>query len=328
MVKVAVVTQVKNEPLFLPLWRRHYGRNFGYCNLFIIDDGSNDDSTKLLYPSHVICRPSVLFDEVQRANEISRFLRKLLMFYDWVIYTDVDEFLLIDPLLKMDFVTYLTKIGANHINAVGINILHNVYSEGQFDPSRPVFTQRCFGRFDRAYFKQLVHSDSVVFGPGFHLSNRANNFAPGLYLMHLALFDKDNTRNRWLVRNRINWSESALKNNHSVQFRMPVEEYVASKYKFHFSQFEDASTPERFSSCVLDVIRRTTREKSLSDWNENAAYMEKLPFLRLPARFRDVIPASTASSEEEEASRAPSFTWQNSFDPVSLYQLAFDEVHS
>jgi len=41
------MTMVFNERIFLPIWLAHYGVQFGYENLFIIDDGSNDGSRVL-----------------------------------------------------------------------------------------------------------------------------------------------------------------------------------------------------------------------------------------------------------------------------------------
>lgn len=325
MLKVAAVTQVKNEDVFLPLWRRYYGGHFGFSNLFVIDDGSTDGSTNGLASTQVLVRPQGPFDERERARAISALLEALLEFYDWVIYTDVDEFLILDPLLKMDFASYLDRVEWSHLNAVGINVLHNIFWEKQYDPKTPVFHQRSFGKLDRAYFKQLVHREPVIFEPGFHFSNHTRNISPGLYLVHLARFDKENTGRRWLVRNRIAWSEDAVRNGHSVQFRVPADKYVSDVYNVPVSGFMSSATPEQFSSYVMNFLGRVQREESQLDIYSNLSYQEELPILRFPSRFRSTIPAATAPLSESELSLQSILAFDGLFDPVVLYKRALEK---
>jgi hypothetical protein len=327
MLKVAVVTQVKNESLFLPLWRRYYGGQFGYGNLFVINDGSTDGSTANLAPTRVLERPQRPFDESERALEISAFLEELLKFYDWVIYTDVDEFLVLDPLLKVDFQSYLQQVPGKHLNAIGINVLQNIHAEAEYSPNLPVFHQRRYGAFDRSYFKQLVHSYRVRFNPGFHSSNRLRNFAPGLYLMHLAHFDLENTRRRWIVRNSISWSENALENNHSWHFRMPVDSYLAGRYGTDPSQFAAATAPAQFMPSVLDFLTHLEREQTVEMVAETFQYQDRLPLLQFPPRFQDTIPAATAPLSEAEAAHQAPIAFDRDFDPEALYRVALSRVH-
>lgn len=328
MLKIAVVTQVKNENLFLPLWQRYYGGLFGYGNLFVIDDGSTDGSTANLGPTRVLDRPQRPFDERERADEAAAFLEELLKFYDWVIYCDVDEFLVLDPLLNMDFQAYLRQAPGKHLNAVGINILHNVHAEAEYAAEIPVFRQRRFGAFDRSYCKQLVHSESVRFRPGFHMSNRMRNFVPGLFLMHLAHLDRENTRRRWQTRNKIAWSEHAIKSRHSLHFRMPVEAFIAERFDIPPAKFADASGPELFLARVRDFLPRVIRERTNDDIAATIRYQQMSPLLRFPERFRDTIPAATAPFGADEAANQVPVVFDSGFDPHALYRSALDRVHS
>lgn len=327
MPHIAVVTQVNNEDLFLPLWRRYYGGHFGYDNLIVIDDGSTDHSTENLAPTHVVKRPQRPFDERERADEISLFLDALLKLYDWVIYTDVDEFLVLDPLIKMDFSAYLGKVGGKHLNAVGINVLHNVHTETEYSRDAPVLHQRRFGVIDNMYCKQLIHSHRVRFTPGFHWSNRARNFAPGLYLLHLARFDKENTRRRWMVRNGIVWTTHAMENGHSVHFRVPADAYVAQMYSIPSGRFADAATPAHFMPMILSFLARIEHEASSGDTEATGTFLRQLPILQFPERFRDIIPAvMTPLTAEEVAVQAPA-DLDPDFDPDSLYRAVCARVH-
>lgn len=327
MLKIAVLTQVKDEELLLPLWRRYYGGQFGYQNLFVIDDGTTDGSTANLTPTQVLARPQRPYDERERTDEISMFLEELLKFYDWVIYTDVDEFLVLDPLLKMDFQSYLQQVSGRHLNAVGINVLHNIYSEAEYAADLPVFQQRRYGAFDRSYFKQLVHSYRVRFIPGFHTSNRPRNFAPGLYLMHLAHFDRGNTRQRWLVRNSIKWSQNAIENQHGMHFRMPVDAYVAERHGIHQGKFAAAASAAQFMPMVLAFLAKLEKEQSPEAIGETFQYQERLPLLHFPERFRNVIPATTAPLSTAETARQSPVIFDHLFEPEALYHAALARVH-
>ena len=46
--RVAALTMVRDEAVFLPIWCRHYLRQVGYGNLYVLDHASRDGSTESL----------------------------------------------------------------------------------------------------------------------------------------------------------------------------------------------------------------------------------------------------------------------------------------
>ena len=139
--KIAAITMVYNENVFLPLWEKHYGGTLGHENTYIIDHGTDDGSTDHLQGNRLRI-PRELFDNKQRANFISQFHGSLLQFYDAVIYTDCDEILIPDPDSYKDLRDYVENNGAPCSTALGINVLHRFDDEPDIDLSRPILSQR------------------------------------------------------------------------------------------------------------------------------------------------------------------------------------------
>lgn len=145
--KISVITTVFNERVFLPIWLNHYGPKLGYENLFVIDDGSDDGSTLDNRIINLIKKNRTPQDENDRAKLLSCFHAELLNYYDLVIYTDVDEIIVVDPILGLSLNKYLSVDNYEYKNVIGLNVLHRIEKEAQIDFDKPLFEQRKFVRF-------------------------------------------------------------------------------------------------------------------------------------------------------------------------------------
>jgi hypothetical protein len=110
---------VYNEPVFLPIWLRHYGKHLGQQNLFLVDHGSDDQSTLEVGSANKIRIPRTDLDEDQRANFVSRFQASLLCYYDAVIFTDVDEMLVPNPTKFSGLFDFVQQKAAPVMTALG-----------------------------------------------------------------------------------------------------------------------------------------------------------------------------------------------------------------
>lgn len=186
--KVAAVTMVYNEAHFLPRWIRHYVREFGAENCTIVDHGSDDGCADGLSGINLVRIPRSPADEVQRAQFLSSFCAALLTWYDWVVYTDVDEFLVADPNYYPSIRDLLAASPHPVINAIGFNVLHEQGKEPPIDPNRPVSEQRRWIMLVSSMCKPLAISRPVQWAPGYHSSDAPVEF-DRLFLFHLRFHD-------------------------------------------------------------------------------------------------------------------------------------------
>src|SRR4051794_24504690 len=122
MNQCAVVTMVYNEPAFLPHWIRYYSKQFGADHCYIVDHGSDDGSTRDVDGTNLVRIPRSPMHDKKRANFISQFCTSLLEWYQTVIYTDVDEFLIPEPDRYNSLAEYCADNSSESVNAIGLNI--------------------------------------------------------------------------------------------------------------------------------------------------------------------------------------------------------------
>ena len=95
-------------------------------------------------------------DERDRANLVSSFHKQLLAYYDIVIYTDIGEIIVIDPLVRMSLHDYLLGIDFTYKTVIGFNVLQETGKENAIDLGQPLLEQRKFAEFDLMYCKPLI----------------------------------------------------------------------------------------------------------------------------------------------------------------------------
>ena len=177
--RIAAVTMVYNEPVWLPVWLRHHSRLVGLENCLVLDHGSDDGSTAGL--GVVVERVArTVLDEVERARVISDRVRDLLGSFDAVIHSDVDELLVPRGRLPSSM--------GGVVTAVGLDLQHLPDEEPVFDPALPLGEQRRWVRFSAAICKPVLVNEPVRWEAGFHGCNAASVFGD-LYLVHLRYAD-------------------------------------------------------------------------------------------------------------------------------------------
>jgi hypothetical protein len=230
--KLAAITMSYAEPLFLPIWIRHYGSRLGYENLFIIDDSPNRDLCDTYPGLNIVRRPHRQFDEDERALYISMFHEALLKRYDAAIFSDTDELLQPDPKLGLSLSQYVIEEVTDHVAATGFNVLHNYLSEPAIDQSKPLFRQRHFLQFDIDYCKPLIARVPMRWTPGFHWPQyqTKKKVDSGLFLFHLRAVDINHSRDRIQILNKIDMSERMIRKKQGDQFRLVPEDYILSLF--------------------------------------------------------------------------------------------------
>ncbi len=188
---LAVVTMVYNEPVFLPVWLRHYAGQAGAANCFVLDHGSDDGSTAAaaLAQASVLRLPRSPQDDGRRCGFVSDVCASLLNWYDAVIYTDVDELLVADPAVHASLAGLASTLDRDAVvTATGFDVIHVPDEELALDWDRPVTLQRSWLRTSSAMCKPVVIRRRVAWAPGFHCIDDVPRFGP-LFLFHLRYAD-------------------------------------------------------------------------------------------------------------------------------------------
>lgn len=288
---IAVITTVYNEAVLLPLWLRYYGAQFGRAHLYVIDDGSTDGCADNLDGVNVIRIEREPIDENNRALAISLFHNALQKHYDAVIYTDVDEFLIVDPLLRLGLGDYIHKHAGMHTNALGFDLVHNHFVEPAYSADVPALHTRAYARFARPYCKPLIHKQDVMWTPGFHGTNGRTNLGVGLYLFHLRALDYELSRQRIRDRNQLAWSERSYTLRQGSHVRLDEEAYLRSFYAADPAVFDDALPADRFKEVAMRAANLMAQNATVA----SGAYQPlESRVLTIPARFRDSLPAVNA----------------------------------
>ncbi|MCH8467520.1 MAG: glycosyltransferase family 2 protein [Roseinatronobacter sp.] len=190
---VAAITMVRGDPEFLKIWIRHYGRQFGEENLFVLQDGQ--DQPRPESRANIVALPHVAASRTRgdyaRSRAVSAFARGLFFHYQRVIACDVDELLCLDPAAGPSLAEYLlNNVRAPSVSAIGLDIGQNCNSETALDFERPILEQRQFARVSARYTKPVVATRPLTWGAGFHrVKGGALNIDSNLVLFHLGLLD-------------------------------------------------------------------------------------------------------------------------------------------
>ena len=185
---VAAVTMVYNEAEYLPIWLAHYERQVGLENCYIIDHGSTDGSTTGLVSCNVIRIPRSPYDPHKQSEFNSQFCTSLLQWFDWVVYSDVDELVMADPKIAPDLRAYCRRPLPDVVAAIGLNVAHRPQAEPALDFARKISTQRGYVFTASSMCKPILTRKPIVWSPGSHSSDAELSF-DHLYLFHLRWFD-------------------------------------------------------------------------------------------------------------------------------------------
>jgi hypothetical protein len=231
----AIITMVRNEPVFLPIWLGYYSRFFAAQDVYVIDndttDGSTDRSGFVRIPAE-----HDRVDAVWTLETIQQLQHDLIADYDIVLVTDVDELIVPTPGLG-SLGDYLDRFDEEWVNCLGYELLHRRDREPPLDLARPVMTQRRYWFPNGAYDKAALTTAPLVWRPGFH--GRADfhyNLDPDLRLIHLHRMDYDICRARHELRRRRSW------NDHDVAEGWAEHNRITDEQEFARWFYEDSNT--------------------------------------------------------------------------------------
>jgi len=204
-VKLAAVAMVYNEPDYTDLWCRHFARQVGAENCYIIDHGSDDGTTDHLGDVKVTRIPHSPYDVAEQSRLESELANELLGSYDAVVRSDVDELLVADPRYHRNLQDCAAAVKGPAMNCVGLDVWHIAESEPAIDTTRPISLQRGWTWFNSAMCKPAIIREPVNWSPGFH-SIEAPVALDHLYMFHLRYFDVERGLRRLAKTRAMPWA--------------------------------------------------------------------------------------------------------------------------
>ena len=195
--KIAAITMARNDEFFLSRWVEYYGHELGNENLYIILDGTDQDTPKNANGTNIIKLPhtdmSRAAGDKYRIGKISDLANKLFKTYDIVIGCDSDEFLIVDPNAKKSLCEYLSESKyKTTVSGLGFDIGQNMKTEKPLDTSKPMLSQREYALLSTRYTKPVVLFRPARWGSGFHQVKHHNfHIDKNLYLLHFGAVDME-----------------------------------------------------------------------------------------------------------------------------------------
>ncbi|MEP2714902.1 glycosyltransferase family 2 protein [Pseudophaeobacter sp.] len=121
---ICAITMVHQDYWALSQWFRHYSRQLGAENLFVVAHGADPQVAEICPGASVLTVPR---DRLQgfdhwRGRMLNGFQQGLLELYDWVIRTDADELICVDPKRWGSLPQMLEQQEAPALFALGFNL--------------------------------------------------------------------------------------------------------------------------------------------------------------------------------------------------------------
>ncbi len=212
MGSVAIFTIAKDEPVFLEKWLAYYGERFAMLDTYVLDHHSVVSSplSELEFQSvHWIpVRHPLSFDSRWLTNLATSFHKFLRSSYDTVVFTAVDEFLVMrDP--DEDLYEHL-RLRTKAAHCCGYEVVHREEEPALDFAQQPWLSQRTWWYPCQRYSKPIAYNSPIYWNQGTGFA-RAANISPTwrdeeLLLLHLHRIDYDYCLRRHRQRAALAWA--------------------------------------------------------------------------------------------------------------------------
>lgn len=287
---VAAITMTRDEGSMLSRWVRFYSDALGGAqHLLVFDDNSADGSTDDLDCAvfHLPQLPGIGGYERTRTGLMSGIAEGLLEVYDFVIFADVDEFLVPDPAKYSDLREYLADRRDREVLApVTLNVVHHVDVEPPIDQDRPILDQRSFAKFVPVMCKPSIKRVPARWSGASHAIAAPFEIDPALFMLHMKFYDIEALRIMAGRRNAVLRSDGrASKSN----WRRPADELVGVGTEATRG-VDPAGVPEfEPAGAKLSGIVQQRGDFYRATGQGQVQAMTARPLVRIPERLRGLV---------------------------------------
>lgn len=190
--RVAALTLAQGDPLALTLWARHHAAHFGAGNLYVLDPTPPAEAAALPDGVTRIHLPAAPGEGWPQARTLALFQRFLLESHDAVLCTEPDALLCAAPGLAAgrSLAETLLALPQPLAAPTAWRLWHDIESEPEYDPARPLLAQRRILVREPALDRPLVTRIPANWRPGLRASDPVHP-VEGLHLLQLRTFDLD-----------------------------------------------------------------------------------------------------------------------------------------
>ncbi len=250
----------------LSQWYAHYGRHLGPENLFIIAHGADPRVQELCPRASVITVPRDKLDrfDQMRSQLMNNIRAGLLSLYDWVIQTDTDELICLDPDQHASFPDLFAQHKAPALFALGLNVAENA-GDAEIASNAPALPDRPSAVFTGHYSKAWAASAPVSFARhGLALGPRKLKRKPmvlprGVYLAHLKFASMEALETVNQVRRDVTQEEA--RGLPGTAWKKPDQ--TARNFYIKFEKLEerpwDEAEADAFGKVATDPVRDTSK---------------------------------------------------------------------
>lgn len=288
--EVAVITMARDEGELLPVWVSHYAKHVGIDNLIVLDDSSVDGSTDDLGCTvHRVppLKGGLDFEPV-RMRLMNGIANGLLAVYDYVVFVDVDEFLVTDPAVHPTLPDLLEDRGRPEtLGVMGLNVVHVPGAEpAPLDLGRPVLEQRSFAKFTPLMCKPSVKRINAGWAISSHALKAPYTIDPELFMLHLKFADRDRLAEVARLRNEVSKAdgraEDASWGKEADQVLAIFDEVVADVDVDSIPEFDPAEANLEEMVIFHNGRHRTPKQGQI-------AALRRQPFTRIPRRLAGTL---------------------------------------
>lgn len=267
---ICAVTMVRDDLFYIKKWISYYGSQIGFENLYVLVHGNAQQIRQLDHRVNFLNVPVRQDDtigkerfNVDRFNLINGVANSLQAYFEHVIVTDADEYLVPDPEFAASIPEYISKYEHNGtLSAIGLDVYqHIILQPNVIDLKRPILGQRPICKVEPLYHKPAITNRVIRRALGNHYSNDGTlRFAKGLFLFHLKYFDRTFALGSQLNRDRLRANKSfdltefPEDNGDDFKYRDSIME--------RFVQISQLPISERFDfEAEISQYRRTWRRR-------------------------------------------------------------------
>ncbi|WP_108838701.1 glycosyltransferase family 2 protein [Tateyamaria sp. Alg231-49] len=196
--KICAITMVYRDYWALAQWIRHYSKHLGIENLYVVVHGPDEKVNDIASGANIwtIPRESLEAFDKRRNKMLNQFQSGLLQFYDWVIRTDTDELICVDPDLHGSLERFLAQTTDDAVFATGLNVFEQA-DEQEMPHNVSVFDCReaavITGNYSKAW---AVKTNVPLMRHGVKLTKDKRvaysySFPQGVYLAHIKFANID-----------------------------------------------------------------------------------------------------------------------------------------